>query len=88
MSNTIIIGNGPDGISTALYTTRAGIDTVVIGRDYGALGKASEIENYYGFSNPISGKELIANGIEGARRHSWSLRRWRLYWRFTTNIKS
>jgi len=68
MANIIIIGNGPAGISTALYTTRAGIDTTVIGRDNGALGKASEIENYYGFSDPVSGTELIANGIEGARR--------------------
>lgn len=68
MANIIIIGNGPAGISTALYTTRAGIDTTVIGRDYGALGKASEIENYYGFSDPVSGTDLITNGIEGARR--------------------
>lgn len=68
MANIIIIGNGPAGISTALYTTRAGIDTTVIGRDYGALGKTSEIENYYGFSNPVSGTDLITNGMEGARR--------------------
>ena len=68
MSNVIIIGNGPAGISTALYTTRAGISTKIIGKDYGALGKATEIENYYGFSEPISGKDLISEGIEGARR--------------------
>lgn len=68
MSNVIIIGNGPAGISTALYTTRAGIETTIIGKDYGALGKAHEIENYYGFREPISGKELIENGIEGAKR--------------------
>ena len=68
MSNAIIIGNGPAGISAALYTTRAGIETVIIGKDHGALGKAAEIENYYGFSRPISGKALIDNGIEGARR--------------------
>lgn len=68
MPNVIIIGNGPAGISAALYTARAGIDTVVIGKDHGALGKAAEIENYYGFSQPISGKALIDNGIEGARR--------------------
>ncbi|HEX3021879.1 MAG TPA: FAD-dependent monooxygenase, partial [Lachnospiraceae bacterium] len=49
MAKVIIIGNGPAGISTALYTTRAGIDTMIIGKDYGSLGKASEIENYYGF---------------------------------------
>lgn len=68
MANVIIIGNGPAGISTALYTTRAGISTTIIGKDHGALGKASEIENYYGFSEPISGKDLISEGIEGARR--------------------
>lgn len=68
MPKVVIIGNGPAGISAALYTARAGIDTVVIGKDHGALGKAAEIENYYGFSRPISGKALIDNGIEGARR--------------------
>ncbi len=68
MSNVIIIGNGPAGISTALYTTRAGIHTTVIGKDHGALSTASEIENYYGFSQPISGKDLISEGIAGAKR--------------------
>ena len=68
MSNVIIIGNGPAGISTALYTTRAGIDTTIIGKDSGSLGKASEIENYYGFEQPISGKDLIQNGIVQAKR--------------------
>jgi len=68
MAKVIIIGNGPAGISTALYTTRAGVNTMIIGKDHGALGKATEIENYYGFSQPISGTELISEGIEGARR--------------------
>ena len=49
MANVIIIGNGPAGISTALYTTRAGINTMIIGKDYGALSKAPDIENYFGF---------------------------------------
>lgn len=40
MANIIIIGNGPAGISTTLYTTRAGIDTTVIGGDLGAFGVA------------------------------------------------
>lgn len=68
MANVIIIGNGPAGVSTALYTARAGIQTTIIGKDYGALGKASEIENYYGFEHPISGKDLIQNGIAQAKR--------------------
>lgn len=68
MSNVVIIGNGPAGISTALYTTRAGIDTTVIGKDSGALVKAAEIENYYGFEQPISGQELLEKGIAQAKR--------------------
>lgn len=68
MSNIIIIGYGPAGISAALYTSRAGIDTTIIGKDYGALSKADKIENYYGFKQPISGRELIEDGIAGAKR--------------------
>jgi len=68
MSKVIIIGKGPAGVSCALYTVRAGIETLIIGNGTGALGKAEKIENYYGFSAPISGAELSAAGIEQARR--------------------
>ncbi|WMJ23983.1 FAD-dependent oxidoreductase [Paludicola sp. MB14-C6] len=68
MKNVIIIGNGPAGISAALYTMRANIKTTVIGRDLGALQKADKIENYYGFAEPISGKELVNAGIAAAKR--------------------
>ncbi len=68
MSSTIIIGNGPAGVSAALYTARAGIETTIVGKDFGALEKAASIENYYGFSSPISGKDLITDGLAGAKR--------------------
>lgn len=68
MANVIIIGNGPAGISAGLYTKRANIDTLIIGRDAGALKKADKIENYYGFIEPIGGTELIDQGIEQAKR--------------------
>lgn len=68
MSKVIIIGKGPAGISCAIYTSRAGIETVIIGNGAGSLGKAEKIENYYGFSAPISGAELSETGIEQARR--------------------
>ena len=36
MKNVVIIGNGPAGISAALYTKRAGFNTTIIGKDSGA----------------------------------------------------
>lgn len=68
MGNVVIIGTGPAGISAALYTARAGIKTTVIGRGTGALEKAEKIENYYGLSGPVSGRELAQTGIEQAKR--------------------
>ncbi len=68
MADIVIIGNGPAGISAALYTQRAGLETVIIGKDAGALEKADKIENYFGFEQPIKGTELVAQGISQARR--------------------
>jgi thioredoxin reductase (NADPH) len=68
MSEVIIIGSGPAGISAALYTVRAGIKTTVISKSGGSLTKAEKIENYYGIENPISGNELISTGISQAKR--------------------
>lgn len=68
MNDLVIIGKGPAGISAALYTARAGLKTTIIGKDNGALAKAEKIENYYGFENPITGNQLIADGIAQAKR--------------------
>ena len=69
MKNVVIIGFGPAGISAAIYLKRMGIQPTVIGKDYGALSQYPEkIENYYGFENPIYGKDLIASGINQAKR--------------------
>lgn len=68
MADIIILGTGPAGISAALYTARAGLDTLVIGKDGGALEKTERIENYYGFPQPVSGRELLQNGIAQAER--------------------
>ena len=67
MSNIVIIGSGPAGVSAALYTARAGVDTTVLARGPGALDRAELIQNYYGFAAPISGAELERQGIEGAK---------------------
>lgn len=67
MSNVVIIGSGPAGVSAALYTARAGLDTTVLAMGAGALERAEKIQNYYGFAEPVSGAELARRGIEGAK---------------------
>lgn len=67
MYDVIVIGNGPAGISAAIYTLRANLKTAVIGKDGGALEKADIIQNYYGIEQ-ISGKELVSNGINQAKK--------------------
>lgn len=68
MADVIIIGNGPAGISAALYTLRAGLSTTIIGKDEGSLKKSEKIENYYGFPEPIEGSALVEKGIAQAKR--------------------
>ena len=67
MYDVIILGAGPAGISASLYTKRANLETLILYNDKSGLEKASLIENYYGFKNGISGKELYETGIEQAK---------------------
>lgn len=59
--DVIIIGGGPAGSSTALYTARADLKTLVIdkGITAGALGMTNKIANYPGFLDEISGSDLV-----------------------------
>ena len=67
MYDVIIIGAGPAGITAGLYTKRANLNTAIIYKDESSLEKAELIENYYGFENGVSGKELYEKGIEQAK---------------------
>ena len=69
MKKVLIIGSGPAGISASLYLARSNIaDVTIISNGKGALAKAEMIENYFGFAEPISGKQLLENGKKGAER--------------------
>ena len=63
--DSIIIGKGPAGITTAVYLKRYGYEPLIIAKDGGALVHVKEIENYYGFSK-ITGPELLERGIKQA----------------------
>lgn len=66
--DAIIIGRGPAGISCAIYTTRANLKTLVIGKNDSVLLKAGKVENYYGFEEPVSGRQLLEAGEKQALR--------------------
>lgn len=66
MYDVIIIGAGPAGISASLYTQRANQKTLILYHETSNLEKAVKIDNYYGFSQGISGKELYETGIQQA----------------------
>lgn len=68
MFDSIIIGSGPAGITASIYIARANHKVLVISKNESALDKAEKIENYYGFENSISGKELNEKGIEQAKK--------------------
>lgn len=67
MYDSIIIGSGPAGITASLYMVRAGLKVLIISKNESTLDKAEHIENYYGFENGISGKELNDTGIKQAQ---------------------
>ena len=67
MYDVIIIGAGPAGISASLYVKRANLSVLVLYYGESNLEKATKIDNYYGFTEGISGEDLYYNGIKQAR---------------------
>ena len=68
MYDVIIIGKGPAGLSAALYTVRSNLRTLIVGRDDSRLLKADKVDNYFGFADTISGKQLLDDGEIQAKR--------------------
>ncbi|MCL5960955.1 MAG: NAD(P)/FAD-dependent oxidoreductase [Chloroflexi bacterium] len=74
MHDVIIVGAGPAGLSAAVYCARARLETLVIGRTHESRGrKAHLIDNYFGFPQGISGKDLIELGVDHATRFGASI---------------
>lgn len=63
MKDLLIIGAGPAGLSAAIYGKRAGLDLSVLEKfaPGGQVLNTYEVENYPGFTEPVSGFELMQN---------------------------
>ena len=67
--DVLVIGGGPAGLTTAIYTAQAKLKTIVVDKDLpgGQVKVTHLVSNYPGYSEPISGYMLMHHMSEQAK---------------------
>lgn len=63
-ADVLVVGGGPAGLSTAMYTTRLGHDTVVVNRGGGRAAMMLDTHNIIGVRESVSGNEFLQTATE------------------------
>ncbi|RKD98262.1 NAD(P)/FAD-dependent oxidoreductase [Halopiger aswanensis] len=59
-----VVGGGPAGLTTALYTTRLGHRTAVFEKEGGRHAAVSHVHNLLGVSENVSGEQLATHAVD------------------------
>jgi len=72
----IIIGSGPAGLTSAIYTGRAELSPIILGGQEwgGQLMGTSEVENFPGFPEGVMGPQLMMNMLKQAQKYGADMR--------------
>jgi len=70
-----VVGGGPAGLTAALYTTRLGLDTVVVDRGGGRAAMMTDTHNVIGVREDVTGNEFLATAREQVEEYGGEVRR-------------
>ncbi len=70
-----VAGGGPAGLTSALYTTRLGLDTIIVNRGGGRAAMMTDTHNVIGVTEDVSGNEFLETAREQVTSYGADYRR-------------